>query len=191
MTREELEKLKQTIAYFGHWYDVIGEERVLILEKSIRYIEQLDKENGKLEGKLADLQSEYIELENFHNNEVKGLKDILERVESENVRLISKLAFTENSLNNHIAQIEELKKENVKLVKDYATSRLYLEGYQDAEKHYLDVIDSQHKLVDEEKIKVKEIIKGLLSCCRNYPQENIEKIQQAEQFLKENEWWKN
>jgi len=53
MTREELEKLKQTIAYFGHWYDVIGKERVLILEKSIRYIEQLDKENEKLEGKLT------------------------------------------------------------------------------------------------------------------------------------------
>ena len=30
-----------------------------------------------------------------------------------------------------------------------------------------------------------EIIKGLLSCCRNYPQENAEKIKQAEQFLRE------
>lgn len=30
-----------------------------------------------------------------------------------------------------------------------------------------------------------EIIKGLLSCCRNYPQENAEKIEQAKQFLKE------
>lgn len=37
-------------------------------------IEELDKENGKLEGKLVDLQSEYIELENFKNNEVDGLK---------------------------------------------------------------------------------------------------------------------
>lgn len=36
--------------------------------------EELDKENGKLEGKLSDLQSEYIELENFHNNIVNGLK---------------------------------------------------------------------------------------------------------------------
>ena len=74
---------------------------------------------------------------------------------------------------------------NTELAKDYATSRLYLEGYMDAEKHYLYVIDSQHKLVNEEKIKVKEIIKDLLSCCRNYPQENAEKIQIAEQFLKE------
>lgn len=37
-------------------------------------IAALDKENGKLEGKLSDLQSEYIELENFHNNIVNGLK---------------------------------------------------------------------------------------------------------------------
>lgn len=33
--------------------------------------------------------------------------------------------------------------------------------------------------------EAKMIIKSLLSCCRNYPQENVEKIQQAEQFLKE------
>lgn len=29
------------------------------------------------------------------------------------------------------------------------------------------------------------IIKGLLSCCRNYPQGNAEKMEQAEQFIKE------
>lgn len=40
-------------------------------------IEELDKENGKLEGKLADLQSEYIELENLHNNIVNELKEQL------------------------------------------------------------------------------------------------------------------
>jgi len=33
--------------------------------------------------------------------------------------------------------------------------------------------------------KATEIIKSLLSCCRNYPQENAEKIKQAEQFLQE------
>ena len=30
-----------------------------------------------------------------------------------------------------------------------------------------------------------EIIKGLLPCCRNYPQENAEKVEQARQFIKE------
>lgn len=36
-----------------------------------------------------------------------------------------------------------------------------------------------------------EIIKGLLPCCRNYPQENAKKVEQAEQFLKckqEDKW---
>lgn len=33
--------------------------------------------------------------------------------------------------------------------------------------------------------KSTEIIKGLLSCCRNYPQENAEKMEQAEQFIRE------
>lgn len=32
-----------------------------------------------------------------------------------------------------------------------------------------------------------EIIKVLLPCCRNYPQENAEKMKQAEQFLKDSE----
>ncbi len=36
-----------------------------------------------------------------------------------------------------------------------------------------------------------EIIKGLLSCCRNYPQENAEKMEQAEQFLKTDVGTKN
>ena len=35
------------------------------------------------------------------------------------------------------------------------------------------------------KNEAKEIIKGLLSCCRNYPQENAEKVERAEQFISE------
>lgn len=42
-----------------------------------------------------------------------------------------------------------------------------------------------YKLVDEKLVQAKEIIKGLLSCCRNYPQENAGKIEQAEQFIRE------
>ena len=37
---------------------------------------------------------------------------------------------------------------------------------------------------DDQLTKAKEIIKGLLSCCRNYPQENAEKMEQAKKFLK-------
>lgn len=115
MIREELEK--EAIAKYktGSYPQLHPDHYAFIhgylagAEPREERIAALDKENGKLEGKLSDLQSEYIELENFKNNEVKGLKDILERVESENIRLINRLAFTENTLNNRIAQIEELK----------------------------------------------------------------------------------
>lgn len=123
MTDEELEKEATEYASQSQYTDYdnpslseslgisrdIKEAYINAAEPREERIAVLDKENGKLEGKLSDLQSEYIELENFKNNEVKGLKDILERVESENVHLIGKLAFTENTLNNYIAQIEELK----------------------------------------------------------------------------------
>ena len=42
--------------------------------------EELDKENGKLEGKLADLQSEYFELENLHNSIVNELKEQIDKM---------------------------------------------------------------------------------------------------------------
>ena len=48
MTKDELKKLKQTVDYFGHWYDVIGEENVAILEKSVNYIAELEQENAEL-----------------------------------------------------------------------------------------------------------------------------------------------
>ena len=37
--------------------------------------EALEKENDELKAKLSDLQSEYIELENFHHNEINELKE--------------------------------------------------------------------------------------------------------------------
>lgn len=44
------------------------------------------------------------------------------------------------------------------------------------------------KLVGEEckYEQAKEIIKELLSCARNYPEENLKKIQEAEQFINDN-----
>lgn len=41
-----------------------------------------EKELGKLEGKLADLTSEYYELENLKNNEIAELKDKLNNLSS-------------------------------------------------------------------------------------------------------------
>ncbi len=43
-------------------------------------IVELLKENSKLEGKLADLTSEYYELENFKNNEIAELKAQIEKM---------------------------------------------------------------------------------------------------------------
>jgi hypothetical protein len=37
--------------------------------------EELEKENDELKAKLSDLQSEYIELENFHHNEINELNE--------------------------------------------------------------------------------------------------------------------
>ena len=43
-------------------------------------IVDLEKENAKLEGKLADLTSEYYELENLKNNEIAELKAYNEKL---------------------------------------------------------------------------------------------------------------
>ena len=40
-----------------------------------KQITELEKENDELKAKLSDLQSEYIELENFHHNEINELKE--------------------------------------------------------------------------------------------------------------------
>ncbi|MBO7716644.1 MAG: hypothetical protein J6S85_23965 [Methanobrevibacter sp.] len=70
-------------------------------------------------------------------------------------------------------EIERLQKENAEL-KDA------LKGKRCNCMTYLNFKDLEKELT-----KAEEIIKGLLSCCRNYPQENAEKMEQAEQFIKE------
>lgn len=60
-----------------------------------------------------------------------------------------------------------------------------LKGQQTEEQRYVIHLESKLSWQYKRLIKAKDIIQGLLSCCRNYPQENIEKIQQAKQFLKE------
>lgn len=48
MTEEEIKKLEQTVDYFGHWYDVIGEEKVSILEKAVKELKQLKEQIEKM-----------------------------------------------------------------------------------------------------------------------------------------------
>lgn len=100
MTEEELEKLKQTIDYFGHWYDVIGEERVLILEKSINYITELkddlcrvtsDRDGYRTvmlsyEHKIKDLEKDKCELQQDNiilKRKLEALRDILQARDKE------------------------------------------------------------------------------------------------------------
>ena len=51
--------------------------RFMANEKYVEENDRLNKELGKVEGKLADLTSEYYELENLKNNEISELKEAI------------------------------------------------------------------------------------------------------------------
>lgn len=74
--------------------------------------------------------------------------------------------------------------------------RAYLAGAEPREKRIaeLEAIARNTKATDEsfalltiQLIEAKKIIRSLLTCCRNYPQENAEKMHQAEKFIKDSE----
>ena len=80
-----------------------------------------------------------------------------------------------------IAYVENLEKENAELKEQRFSLRNEQNTFLTQNEQYgKDLINSNENLT-----KAKEIIKGLLSCCRNYPQENAGKIEQAEQFIRE------
>ena len=73
---------------------------------------------------------------------------------------------------------------------------IYLAGAEPREKRIaeLEAIARNTKATDEsfalltiQLIEAKKIIRSLLTCCRNYPQENAEKMRQAEKFIKDSE----
>ena len=116
---------------------------------------------------------------------LKGIADL----EKENADLKKRLAFARAEFQRQhkenaklrdnydqfkasaIPEIERLQKDNAELKKKIG---IYQKGmYDEIEKR------------DKKLTKAIEIIKKLLSCCRNYPQENAEKMEEAEQFLKE------
>ena len=84
--------------------------------------------------------------------------------------------------------VDELKRKVIKGHWKDGAEFGYNKGYRDAEEHYMNVIDGQHKLVDKSKKKAKEIIGRILSdseiwqykCCMTK-----ELFVEAEQFLKE------
>lgn len=78
---------------------------------------------------------------------------------------------------------------------DYAEA-IYLASAEPREKRIaeLEAIARNTKATDEsfalltiQLIEAKKIIRSLLTCCRNYPQENAEKMRQAEKFIKDSE----
>lgn len=106
-------------------------------------------------------------------------------------------------------RIEELKKENTELVKNYQVSRLYLEGYDDAKKEAKKEIselkeqnikdcENFNKTMKEIKeqwnkehyqlIKAKELLNDFLLIAKvEHLKERYETVSEAEQFLKESE----
>ena len=86
MTEWELQRLaeKELIAYLkgesfamcpasmNYWKEHI--------EETLNRITELENECGKLEDKVQDWTSEYCELENFMNNKVAELKDLLRNI---------------------------------------------------------------------------------------------------------------
>ena len=58
----------------------VAEVRLANWQKYAEENKELNKELGKLEGKLADLTSEYYELENLKNNEIAELKAYNEKL---------------------------------------------------------------------------------------------------------------
>lgn len=160
--------------------------------KSEERIEKLDKENGKLEGKLADLQSEYVELENFHNNEVNELKAQIEELKKENAELRKVAEFQQsNNMNRHF--------ENKKLKECLTVGTTWNKALNSMNKALEEERDKYRNMVfdkDEQLKKAKEIIKKFSEFANfeveydpEHPQEHTdlwnELCEKAEQFLKE------
>lgn len=89
-------------------------------------------------------------------------------------------------------RIKELEVENAELrtkylqATDEGTSWAHLKNLEDENKRLLQSCEGA-AMMYKDLCKAREIIRSLLTYCRNYPQQALEKIQQAEQFLREEE----
>lgn len=149
--------------------------------QSEKKIEELEKENAILKGRTEGFEKQILGLLYKYESVYKrfpDLKDAMseaERVLKENAELKSELSKKADTNHSLVEQMAKLESKNAELKQNLEV----LEG-QTPLKDIKDKSEIIGKLT-----KAKEIIKGLLSCCRNYPQENAEKMEQAEQFLKE------
>lgn len=142
MTKEELEKLKQIIDYFRHWHDATGEESVSILEKSVKYITELEQTNSETIAQI-NLDNGELIIEN-------------EKLRKENEELKKHI---ENIYANHCGNCNRnilntrLKKENADLeaqIEKMKNQKVFLLQRVDA---HDSVIDKQFYTTDEELAK--------------------------------------
>ena len=117
-------------------------------------------------------------------------------LEKENAELrnngFTVFAMTEQQLKAALKKGEQLQKENAELKRNKKTVVHLADCLEEKMKERIEELETrcnelflQNNEFAERFEKSIEIIKGLLSCCRNYPQENAEKMEQAEQFIKE------
>lgn len=74
---------------------------------------ELEEENAKLQAKVNDWQSEYIELENFKNNEIAELRGQIEKIKK-----YIKACWVEENLNDYSSYITNTSDEFRDLVKE-------------------------------------------------------------------------
>ena len=112
MTKEELEKEAKVFAtyyesLFPDEFETFYKAFLKVAEPREEHISELEKENGNLEGKLADWQSEYIELENFKNNEVNELKAQLTKAKGIITNLVEDLAVIDGEQTKELKAVKE------------------------------------------------------------------------------------
>lgn len=124
-----------------------------------------EKELGKVEGKLADLTSEYYELENLKNNEIAELK-----------------AYNEKLLDGDIEKHNKIVELQAEVISLKNKCRQYENGYA-YEKLYELRAQAENKL-DEAKEIIKRLLKATYGEGWNY---SLQVKVEAEKFLKESE----
>lgn len=171
MTKEEFEKLKETAHFFRQWYGVISEERVSILEKSIKYIEELEQINSETIAQL-NLDNGELIIEN-------------EKLRKENEELKEHI---ENIYANHCGNCNR-NILNIRLKKELSESKLKLEALDD-NIPWAEIKDKSE--VIGKLTEAKEIIKELLQTLKcedsdfTYMLMNTHPtLIKADQFLKE------
>lgn len=117
---------------------------------------------------------------------------IITKLEEQNKNQEESLRITLLEEERKANRIKDLEKENAEIKAKYlqatdeGTSWAHLKNLEDENKRLLQSCEGA-TMMYKDLCKAREIIRSLLTYCRNYPQQALEKIQQAEQFLREEE----